>query len=90
MYMPPPASDAIVKWFGENFDVVGGTLYEMFGLTDEFGRVMRSNLMVGVVIDTTHCKSDYFNVLFIDSKCTAPRRGHLPHIGRAKCTISST
>jgi len=45
VYMPPPASDAIVKWFGENFDVVGGTLYEMFGLTDEFGRVMRSNLM---------------------------------------------
>ncbi len=90
VYMPPPASDAIVKWFGENFDVVGGTLYEMFGLTDEFGRVMRANLMVRVVIDLTHWNFDDLDVLSIDSQCSTPRCGHLPHIGGAKRKISST
>ncbi|KAF8342642.1 S-adenosyl-L-methionine-dependent methyltransferase [Cantharellus anzutake] len=51
VYMPPAASDALVRWFGENFEIVGGTLYEMFGLTDEFGKVMRANLMVTSGVD---------------------------------------
>jgi len=43
--MPKEASDALVRWFAESFDVVGGVLYEMFGLTDNFGVVMKDNLM---------------------------------------------
>jgi len=43
--MPKEASDALVQWFAGSFDVVGGVLYEMFGLTDSFGAVMKQNLM---------------------------------------------
>lgn len=46
VYMEPSKSDAIVKWFGENFDIAGGIVYEMFGLNDAFGKVMRANLTV--------------------------------------------
>ena len=34
--MPPQSSDAVAQWFADNFDVAGGLLYEMFGLTDNF------------------------------------------------------
>jgi [phosphatase 2A protein]-leucine-carboxy methyltransferase len=44
--MSKEASDALVRWFAESFDVAGGVLYEMFGLTDNFGTIMKQNLMV--------------------------------------------
>ncbi|KDQ20202.1 hypothetical protein BOTBODRAFT_27613 [Botryobasidium botryosum FD-172 SS1] len=44
VYMPPSASNALLQWFSDNFDCVGGICYEMFGLEDRFGQVMRENL----------------------------------------------
>lgn len=46
VYMPREASDALITWFTETFRTVGGVLYEMFGLNDSFGNMMRHNLMV--------------------------------------------
>jgi [phosphatase 2A protein]-leucine-carboxy methyltransferase len=45
-YMPPSASESIIQWFSDSFDIAGGVLYEMFGLEDSFGQIMRRNLMV--------------------------------------------
>lgn len=47
-YMPPQSSNAVAQWFADNFDVVGALLYEMFGLTDNFGKIMKQNLMVSL------------------------------------------
>jgi len=52
VYMTPAASSAAVQWFIDHFatstegapGVLGGIVYEMFGLQDSFGRVMRANL----------------------------------------------
>jgi [phosphatase 2A protein]-leucine-carboxy methyltransferase len=44
VYMNPSASDAVIRWFGDSFDIVGGIIYEMFGLNDSFGKVMKKNL----------------------------------------------
>lgn len=59
--MPPAASSALIQWFVDYFSVstsvggassdgngglLGGIVYEMFGLNDAFGRVMLNNLKV--------------------------------------------
>ncbi|KAF8320326.1 leucine carboxyl methyltransferase [Clavulina sp. PMI_390] len=44
-YMPKASSDALINWFSENFEITAGALYEMFGLNDPFGKIMRQNLM---------------------------------------------
>ncbi|KAH9944582.1 leucine carboxyl methyltransferase [Amylocystis lapponica] len=50
VYMPPAASSALIQWFVDYFSttsgpgVLGGLVYEMFGLNDPFGRVMVNNL----------------------------------------------
>lgn len=45
----PSTSDGLLTWFGEHCkSVLGVAIYEMFGLDDPFGRVMKSNLKVNV------------------------------------------
>lgn len=53
VYMSPGASSALIQWFVDYFfgdtangGVLGGIVYEMFGLGDAFGRVMLNNLKV--------------------------------------------
>lgn len=51
-YMTPEASAAVIQWFVDYFSsdpegsVLGGAVYEMFGLGDAFGKVMLNNLKV--------------------------------------------
>jgi [phosphatase 2A protein]-leucine-carboxy methyltransferase len=45
-YMSLEQTDRVLKWFSDNFKILGGVVYEMFGLTDKFGMVMRENLKV--------------------------------------------
>lgn len=53
VYMPPEASSSLIQWFVDYFSdnnkkdaILGGIVYEMFGLGDSFGRVMLNNLKV--------------------------------------------
>ncbi|KZV84207.1 leucine carboxyl methyltransferase [Exidia glandulosa HHB12029] len=50
VYMDRAASDRVLRWAANTFDVAGGLVYEMFGLNDGFGRVMRENLLVRNVL----------------------------------------
>ncbi|KAI0036129.1 leucine carboxyl methyltransferase [Vararia minispora EC-137] len=47
-YVASAASDAVLRWFADfsssNDGVTGVIIYEMFGLEDSFGRVMKNNL----------------------------------------------
>ncbi|WRT67426.1 uncharacterized protein IL334_004397 [Kwoniella shivajii] len=43
-YMPPEDSLSIISWFGEKFHHSMGVVYEMSGLDDSFGKVMKRNL----------------------------------------------
>lgn len=50
-YVQPEASNALIRWFVDYFSpvpnaVLGGLVYEMFGLEDAFGKVMLNNLRV--------------------------------------------
>ncbi|CAE6416240.1 unnamed protein product [Rhizoctonia solani] len=44
VYMPPSASNAILHWFSNTFGHTAGIVYEMFGLQDSFGKVLKDNL----------------------------------------------
>lgn len=53
VYMQPAASTSIVAWFKHYFGngdggPLGGIVYEMFGLDDAFGKVMKSNMKVTI------------------------------------------
>ncbi|KAF8584278.1 S-adenosyl-L-methionine-dependent methyltransferase [Ramaria rubella] len=50
VYMDQSQSNALVKWFADTFNVVGAIVYEMFGLNDNFGRVMKENLRIRNVL----------------------------------------
>ncbi|WWD16185.1 hypothetical protein CI109_100610 [Kwoniella shandongensis] len=43
-YMPPGDSEAVISWFGNEFERCVGVVYEMVGLGDSFGNVMKRNL----------------------------------------------
>ncbi|OCF71555.1 leucine carboxyl methyltransferase 1 [Kwoniella mangroviensis CBS 8886] len=43
-YMPPEDSQDIISWFGSRFVDCIGVIYEMSGLGDSFGKVMKRNL----------------------------------------------
>jgi [phosphatase 2A protein]-leucine-carboxy methyltransferase len=52
-YMTPSASNALIQWFVDYFGapsggLLGAVVYEMFKLEDSFGRVMLTNLKVGL------------------------------------------
>lgn len=55
VYMKPSESDAVIKWFADYLSssnqstVLGGIVYEMFGLNDPFGKVMLNNLKVSYI-----------------------------------------
>lgn len=53
VYMPSSASASLVKWFADTFLCSAGIVYEMFGLEDPFGRVLKDNLKVGCWLTTT-------------------------------------
>jgi len=50
VYMTPAQSFSLVQWFVDHFSqggrrtMLGGIVYEMFGLSDSFGKVMLANL----------------------------------------------
>ncbi|KAG9126168.1 carboxy methyl transferase for protein phosphatase 2A [Ceratobasidium sp. 392] len=44
VYMTQDASSAIVRWFSETFSRTAGIVYEMFGVQDAFGKVLKENL----------------------------------------------
>ena len=51
VYMSPTSSSRLLEWFVNQFKenqkgVLGCVIYEMFGLSDAFGRVMINNLRV--------------------------------------------
>lgn len=64
-YVQPEASNALVGWFVDYFSpvpnaVLGGLVYEMFGLEDAFGKVMLNNLRVS----SRHCHGPYSHSSF--------------------------
>jgi [phosphatase 2A protein]-leucine-carboxy methyltransferase len=54
VYMAPEASQVLIKWFLDYFKasntLLGGIVYEMFGLGDNFGRVLINNLKVRLLL----------------------------------------
>ncbi|EJD40304.1 leucine carboxyl methyltransferase [Auricularia subglabra TFB-10046 SS5] len=45
VYISSEKSDALLSWASSTFSTCGAIVYEMFGLDDSFGRVMRENLI---------------------------------------------
>lgn len=54
-YVSPQASGGIFDWFTRAFSEtvpIGAIVYEMFGLEDAFGKVMKNNLKVRTPVDS--------------------------------------
>jgi [phosphatase 2A protein]-leucine-carboxy methyltransferase len=75
VYMSPSASSALIQWFVDYFSgssssagtssndgcaILGGIVYEMFGLGDAFGRVMLNNLRVPSDFLKNYVGTDHF------------------------------
>ena len=65
-YMEPAQSSYIISWFTERFRAapLGVIVYEMFGLNDSFGKVMKNNLQVSFDSTSTRCTHNLVNILF--------------------------
>lgn len=46
VYMNQGSSDTLIKWFADTFTQISFIVYEMYGLNDNFGKVMKENLRV--------------------------------------------
>lgn len=86
-YMEPSISSGIMRWFSEHFDIVGGIIYEMFGLDDPFGRVMRDNLKVCVSWNIPFFNNS-FSGYYVGEKCAAPWSWLIFESGEPKATLS--
>lgn len=77
-YMSPEDSREIIKWFGETFCSCMGVVYEMVGLDDSFGNVMKRNLAVSrsffffIVVATTQRPSQVRNLSIPGSIFSTP------------------
>jgi [phosphatase 2A protein]-leucine-carboxy methyltransferase len=78
VYMSPEASSSLVQWFVDYFSsgnqqdaVLGGIVYEMFGLGDSFGRVMLNNLKVLIIVLLSIIRTALIIGLFCRHRCIA-------------------
>lgn len=73
VYMSSEASSALIQWFVDHFSpssdtpsssILGAIVYEMFGLEDAFGQVMKNNLRASspITLHSNHreCHSYHF------------------------------
>lgn len=87
-YLPPSASANILQWFSSNFNNLGAITYEMYGLDDSFGRVMRENLRVrrielpGVTPSTAALEQRYLNTGFTTAKSRTLKEIRASHLSK--------
>ncbi len=87
-YMSPAASNGVIQWFADYLSmttegaVLGGIVYEMFGLNDSFGKVMLNNLKVCIISISASPKPIHSLTLcvLVGEECRAPRGRALPYI----------
>jgi len=88
-YMSQSASAYVLQWFPATFSNIGVIVYEMFGLEDSFGRVMRANLQSRAVeLPGVEASIDSEQERFIKAGYTSTRALTLKEI-RASQTPSS-
>ena len=86
-YMSPAASNAVIQWFADYLSattegaMLGGIVYEMFGLNDSFGKVMLNNLKVCPASMIISTKSISLADLWVSvgEECRAPGSRALPY-----------
>ena len=81
-YMQPESSNAIIQWFVDYFShspnvVLGGLVYEMFGLKDAFGKVMLNNMKVNI---QSSCKCGLYSPHFQARNISLPGAEPFPDV----------